>query len=74
MNDHKVLIVNDLFEGENMLIIKSSGSESIVRHNEPFKKKEVLEYLHETGVNLETCKMYQVENDWSDKPKIERVY
>ncbi len=69
---HTVMIINNIFEGDNLLIIKSKGSEIIQRYNQRIEKEMVIEYLNKTNIDMEDCLFYIVKNDWRGNPNIEK--
>lgn len=69
---YTVMVINNMFEDDNLLIVKTKGNQSIMRYNKPIEKEDVMEYLSENKINMDDCEMYEVGNDWKGNPKIEK--
>lgn len=61
---YTVLVVNDIFEDENMMIVKSSGSTYTKRYDEKIKPEELSAFLEGEGINIDDCKIYVTEKGW----------
>lgn len=68
---YTIMIINNLFEDDNLLIVKSKGSQSIQRHDRPIEKEIVFKYLKGNQIDIDDCKIYIVSNDWKGNSKIE---
>jgi hypothetical protein len=69
---HTVLVVNDIFEGENLLIIKSKGSQSVNRFEESITPSLLETELERNGISLDNCKVTVTSTDWKGNAKIEQ--
>lgn len=69
---HIVMVINDIFEDENLLVVKSKGSQATKRYDDVITKEDLKEYLSSNGINIKSCVINVVEEDWKGIPKISR--
>lgn len=67
---YTVLVVNDIFEDDNMLIIKSKGSQYINRLDENITPEVLKRELSRSGIEAEDCDINVINSDWNGVPKI----
>lgn len=71
---YTVLVVNDVFEDENLLIIKSTGEQIVVREKEQITIDYVRNYLKRNGIDDTLCKLVVIENDFTgEKFRTEQI-
>lgn len=69
----KVVVINDIFTGVNMLIIREEGYEYIKRFSEPVTPG-LLDYeLADKSISQEDCEIVIVDQDWKNDVRVERV-
>jgi len=69
---YAVMVINNIFKNESMLIVKSEGTQMVRRYEENITKEVLSEYLSTNGIDIETCVINVVEEDWMGSPKISR--
>lgn len=73
MNEkYTILVVNGIFEEENLLIIKSKGSQSIKRFDETITPEILRTDLEGVGIDIGDCKIVVLDKDWKGNPKVEQ--
>ena len=58
--EYTVLVINNVFEDDNLLIVKNSGEQRVIREREVFTEEYVQKYLEKHGLNPDTCKVVWV--------------
>lgn len=69
---YTVMVVNNVFEEDNLLIIKSKGNQSIQRHEHYIERDLVFDYLKRNEIDIDDCVIYVVKNNWRDITSIEK--
>lgn len=59
-----IMIVNDVFDGENMMIIKSKGSEQIIRSSQIFEISDLQKYVKDKGLSNDAYDLIVAEKSW----------
>lgn len=70
---YTVMVINNIFEEDNLLIVKSKGNQSIQRHKQHIEKELVFDYLKGNAIDIDDCVIYIVKNDWRGNPSIEEI-
>lgn len=70
---YTVMVINNIFEEDNLLIVKSKGNQSIQRHEQCIEKELVFDYLKGNAIDIDDCVIYIVKNDWRGNPSIEEI-
>jgi len=63
---YTAMVINRVFEGESLLIIKSKGEEVINRFDRVIVKEELDKALERQGVPIDNCKIIEVSRDYKD--------
>lgn len=69
---YTVLVSNGIFDGENLLIIKSKGSQYIKRIDETITPNLLHKELEGNSINVEDCKIIIISTDFKGNPTIEQ--
>lgn len=67
---HTIMVINNIFERENMLIIKWNGGIITERFDETITPEIVHEKLDRNRINIDSCVIYVTEEDWKGEPRI----
>jgi hypothetical protein len=68
--NYVVMVINNIFEKENMLIIKWDGGTITERFNNTIAPETMREKLEGNRINIDSCTIYVTEEDWKGEPKI----
>lgn len=63
------MVINDVFD-DNMLIVKSEGSQTIIRYDETITVEEMHKAIEKQNINIDDCKVVVVDNDWKGNTKL----
>jgi hypothetical protein len=69
---YKIMIINDIFDSENLLVIKGGGVQIIQRHEEWITSEILHEALAENKIEINSCVINVVEEDRKGNPQISR--
>lgn len=68
---YSVMVINDIFEGEHMLIIKWKGGTITERFDNPITTEIMHDKLIHNQLTIGSCDIYVVEGDtWKGEPRI----
>lgn len=67
-----IMVINHIFEGENMLIVKSEGGQMIKKYSENISVEDLNEYLELNEIDKKSCVINVVEEGWDGNPRIRR--
>lgn len=67
-----VMVINHIFEGENMLIIKWNGGQITEKFNETIRREDLHKSLEAKNMPLDCCTINVVEEGWDGNPRIGR--
>lgn len=72
MKKYAVMVINGIFEDENLLIISSKGSRYTTRFDEIITPEILHKELERNGIPTEDCKITVTGTDWKGKATIEQ--
>ena len=67
-----IMVINDIFEGDHMLITKGNGGHITVRFEHRITIEKLHESLERNNINVDSCVINVVEEDWKRNPIITR--
>lgn len=67
-----IMVINNIFEGENMLIIKWNGGTITERFDEIITSEILHEKLKNNRIDADSCIINVVEEGWDGNPRISR--
>jgi hypothetical protein len=67
---YTVLVVNGIFEDENLMVIKSKGSQYTNRFEETITSDILHRELERNGIEVNDCKLVITGTDWKGNPTI----
>lgn len=68
--NYVVMVINNIFEKENMLIIKWDGGTITERFDKTITPEIVHEKLDSNRIDVDSCVIYVAEEDWKGEPRI----
>lgn len=69
---YTIMVINSIFEKENMLIIKWNGGTITERFDEIITPEILSEKLEKNGIDVDSCVIYVTEEDWKGEPRISK--
>lgn len=69
---HTIMVINNIFENENMLIIKWDGGTITERIDKAITPEILHEKLENNSIDVASCVIYVTEEDWKGEPRISK--